>query len=108
MSNYSLQSYKGMATRHTCPNCGDRHSFAYYVDEQDTPLHLSVGRCNHESSCGYHYYPQAIFSRPSRMSHDERFLFWQAKSGTKKQAAIATDIGMLYSNPLCRKVAKRS
>ncbi len=55
MSNYSLQSYKGMATRHTCPNCGDRHSFAYYVDEQNTPLHSSVGRCNHESSCGYHY-----------------------------------------------------
>ncbi len=61
MSNYSLQSYKGMATRHTCPNCGDRHSFAYYVDGQDTPLHPSVGRCNHESSCGYHYTPKQYF-----------------------------------------------
>ncbi|GFH97664.1 hypothetical protein IMSAGC004_00047 [Bacteroidaceae bacterium] len=61
MSNYSLQSYKGMATRHTCPNCGDRHSFAYYVNEQDTPLHPSVGRCNHESSCGYHYTPKQYF-----------------------------------------------
>lgn len=61
MSNYSLQNYKGMATRHTCPNCGDRHSFAYYVDEQDTPLHPSVGRCNHESSCGYHYTPKQYF-----------------------------------------------
>lgn len=61
MSNYSLQSYKGMATRHICPNCGDRHSFAYYVDGQDTPLHPSVGRCNHESSCGYHYTPKQYF-----------------------------------------------
>ena len=43
MSGYSLQRYKGTATRHTCPGCGDRHSFAYYVDEQDTPLHPSVG-----------------------------------------------------------------
>ena len=61
MSNYSLQKYKGTATRHTCPNCGDRHSFAYYVDEQDTPLHPSVGRCNHESGCGYHYTPKQYF-----------------------------------------------
>lgn len=61
MSSYSLQKYKGAATRHTCPGCGDRHSFAYYVDEQDTPLHPSVGRCNHESSCGYHYTPKQYF-----------------------------------------------
>lgn len=61
MSNYSLQKYKGTATRHTCPNCGDRRSFVYYVDEQGTPLHPSVGRCNHESGCGYHYTPKQYF-----------------------------------------------
>ena len=49
MGNYSLQKYKGTATRHTCPKCGDRHSFVYYVDENNVPLHPSVGRCNHES-----------------------------------------------------------
>ena len=52
MKNYSLQAYKGMATRHTCPNCGNKRSFAYYVDEENVPLHPSVGRCNHESSIG--------------------------------------------------------
>ena len=61
MKNYSLQAYKGVATRHTCPNCGDKRSFAYYVDEENTPLHPSVGRCNHESSCGYHYTPKQYF-----------------------------------------------
>lgn len=61
MSNYSLQRYKEVATRHTCPNCGDRHSFAYYVDKQDAPLHPSVGRCNHESGCGYHYTHKQYF-----------------------------------------------
>ena len=50
-----------MATRHACPNCGDKRSFAYYVDEENTPLHPSVGRCNHESSCGYHYTPKQYF-----------------------------------------------
>mgnify|MGYP000582793694 CR=1 FL=1 len=24
MKRYSLQSYKGIATRHTCPSCGDK------------------------------------------------------------------------------------
>ena len=61
MKNYSLQTYKGVATRHTCPNCGDKHSFAYYVDEENMLLHPSVGRCNHESSCGYHYTPKQYF-----------------------------------------------
>ena len=61
MKNYSLQTYKGVATRHTCPSCGDKRSFAYYVDEENTPLHPSVGRCNHESSCGYHYTPKQYF-----------------------------------------------
>ena len=61
MKNYSLQTYKGVATRHTCPNCGDKHSFAYYVDAENMPLHPSVGRCNHESSCGYHYTPKQYF-----------------------------------------------
>ena len=61
MKNYSLQTYKGIATRHTCPNCGDKRSFAYYVDEENTSLHPSVGRCNHESSCGYNYTPKQYF-----------------------------------------------
>ena len=61
MKNYSLQTYKGVATRHACPNCGDKRSFAYYVDEENMPLHPSVGRCNHESSCGYHYTPKQYF-----------------------------------------------
>ena len=61
MKNYSLQAYKGVATRHSCPNCGDKRSFVYYVDEENTPLHPSAGRCNHESSCGYHYTPKQYF-----------------------------------------------
>ena len=61
MSNYSLQKYKGTATRHTCPNCGDKRSFTCYVDESGMLLHPSVGRCNHESSCGYHYTPKEYF-----------------------------------------------
>ena len=75
MSNYSLQRYKGTATRHICPNCGDRHSFAYYVDEQNIPLHPTVGRCNHESGCGYHYTPKQYFLEKSKSVHSNFFRF---------------------------------
>ena len=75
MKNYSLQTYKGIATRHTCPNCGDKRSFAYYVDEENTPLHLSVGRCNHESSCGYHYTPKQYFQDHPECRTSDAFSF---------------------------------
>ena len=51
-----------MRTRFTCPNCGKPHCFVRYVDENGEYLHESVGRCNHESSCGYHYTPKQFFA----------------------------------------------
>ena len=93
MSNYSLQKYKGTATRHTCPKCGDWHSFAYYVDENDMPLHTSVGRCNHESGCGYHYTPKEYFHDHPECRTANGFSFDRQKSEQKsvqkpRQAAI--------------------
>lgn len=64
---YHLQRYQGMSTRHECPNCGDRHSFTYYVDDAGCILDESVGRCDHESGCGYHYTPAQYFE-----AHPER------------------------------------
>ncbi len=51
-----------MRSRFTCPNCGKPHCFVRYVDENGAMLHESVGRCNHESSCGYHYTPKQFFA----------------------------------------------
>lgn len=64
---YHLQPYKGKETRHKCPGCGDEHSFTLYVDDDGNPLDDAVGRCNHESGCGYHYTPAQFFiDNPSR------------------------------------------
>ena len=68
--NYSLQRYTGPASRYTCPNCGAKHSFTRYVDAKGEFLHETVGRCDHESSCNYHYTPREYFrdhpeARPS-------------------------------------------
>lgn len=68
MKNYkfTLQKYKGPGTRHECPCCGDKHSFVYYVDAQGNYISPEVGRCNHESRCGYHMTPSEYFKNNPR------------------------------------------
>ena len=58
MYKYKLQKYSGPSSRHECPRCHDRHSLALYVDEAGQPIDRTVGRCNHEAGCGYHYTPK--------------------------------------------------
>ena len=45
-----------------CPQCG-RKSLVRYVDthHENGYLNDSVGRCDHEQSCGYHYTPSEYF-----------------------------------------------
>lgn len=60
---YILEPYKGMNTRYRCPGCQHRDkTFSLYIDkETGEHLHDSVGRCNRESNCGYHYTPKQYF-----------------------------------------------
>ena len=58
---YHLEKYHGVGSRHECPQCHDKHSFAYYVDDNGNIIDKTVGRCNHESGCGYHYTPKEWF-----------------------------------------------
>src|SRR5258705_8982139 len=60
---YKLEPYKGMNTRYRCPSCQQKDkTFSPYIDmETGDHLHPSVGRCNRESKCGYHYTPKQYF-----------------------------------------------
>lgn len=58
---YQLEKYKNRNSKHTCPQCGQPKCFTYYVDENGLPLDKLVGRCDHESGCGYHYPPKEYF-----------------------------------------------
>lgn len=66
MTNYNqpyLEKYAGRSSRHECPLCGDHRSFVLYLDgDTGEPIDRTVGRCNHESSCGYHYTPKQFFA----------------------------------------------
>ena len=46
---YHLLKYKGKATRMTCPQCGRKHCFAPYVDDNDQMVSSEYGRCDHDS-----------------------------------------------------------
>lgn len=66
-----LRPYKGKSTRHTCPACKDAYSFTLYLDGNTAqPIHPSVGKCNHENKCGYHYTPRQYFNdHPEKKSN---------------------------------------
>jgi hypothetical protein len=75
MKNYSLEHYAGKSSRHECPACKDPHSFTLYVDDSGNPLHPTVGRCNHESGCSYHYTPKEYFQEHPEDSSSKDFSF---------------------------------
>ena len=61
MSRYHLQKYAGISSRHTCPACERPRCFTLYINDNGHILHPTVGRCDHESSCGYHRTPRQYF-----------------------------------------------
>ena len=81
MSRYHLQKYAGISSRHTCPACERPRCFTLYIDDNGHILHPTVGRCDHESSCGYHLTPRQYFRenpehRPDRPHyHHERHYY---------------------------------
>lgn len=63
MSEYRfhLQKYS-YGSKIGCPNCGKNRCFVRYVDEEDIiQFPDTVGKCDHENSCGYHYTPREYF-----------------------------------------------
>lgn len=55
---FTLEPYRGPATRYTCPQCGKPRCFARYVDTRnDELLPEAYGRCNREDRCGYQLGP---------------------------------------------------
>jgi len=105
LHNYSLQRYSGPGSRHTCPACGEKHCFTLYVDENGDFLHESVGRCNHESRCGYHYTPKQFFADHPSACSDWKENFFRVPQQTLKTTVkkpiwiITTDIVKKSVNP---------
>ena len=61
---YTLEKYRGLSTRYTCPQCGRKHTFTRYIDTENNNQYISdnVGKCNRLDKCGYHYTPRQYFT----------------------------------------------
>ena len=74
----------------TCRQCGKRKCFVRYVDTHNGFCYLddTVGKCDHQNSCGYHY-------RPSEYYHDHP---WD--EGVRKRLACGQpQVGHLRTTP---------
>ena len=61
---FILEPYKGVSTRHTCPNCHHQRCFSKYIDtEMQIQFPEYVERCDHEQKCGYHFTPRDYFEQ---------------------------------------------
>ena len=66
--NYRYQLESKKLTGHqpcklSCPQCGRRKCLVRYVDTRNGFQYVddSVGKCDHEQSCGYHYTPAQYY-----------------------------------------------
>ena len=58
---YTLEPYKGPASRTRCPKCQHKEFSHYIHTATGERLHPTVGRCNREGKCAYHYKPKQYF-----------------------------------------------
>ena len=61
---FTLEKYRGLSTRYTCPQCGRKHTFTRYIDTENNNQYINdnVGKCNRLDKCGYHYTPREYFT----------------------------------------------
>jgi len=66
---FTLEPYKGMKSKHECPECGTKHKFSRYISTSTGEyVDPSVGRCDRQISCGYHKTPGEFFKEnPSKV-----------------------------------------
>ena len=105
MSNQPyLEKYSGRKSRHECPACHDKHSFTYYLNgDTGQVIDKAVGRCDHESGCGYHYtpkeyrrdnpgqFPESIKKRRNLKKPDKLNVITTVKSNAMENNGETTD-----------------
>lgn len=73
-----MEKYNGSGSRHTCPACGRAKRFTRYIDtENGRYIADHVGRCDRESSCGYHFKPKEYFVANLNLKED---IFWTSQN----------------------------
>ena len=71
---FILETYHGINSRYQCPECKRKEkTFSRYINTHTGEhIHETVGRCNRESNCGYHYTPKQYFQDNKILSEVSR------------------------------------
>lgn len=96
-----LEPYHGRDSRHACPACKQQKTFTFYIDgETGRPINPTVGKCNREIKCGYHYTPREYFrDNPKPKRYLTGNLFEQSDTGS----SMYNNTGSSMSNNEIRK-----
>ncbi|MCL2562137.1 MAG: PG0870-related protein, partial [Rikenellaceae bacterium] len=105
-----LEKYAGRKSRHECPACHDKHSFTRYLDgNTGQVIDKSVGRCNRESNCGYHYTPKDFFrDNPQHRSFSESDKSDTIKKGKAQIKTNEQETGRIPKQYLIRSLGYKS
>jgi len=70
-NRFHLQKNKS-GSKINCPGCGKKQCFVRYIDEEGAiRFPETVGKCDHEGSCGYHYSPREyVRDNPNVLAKD--------------------------------------
>ena len=89
---YMLEPYKGLNTRFICPKCKRKELTRYINIVTNEYLETSVGRCNRESNCGYHFTPKQYLEVNNISIEDLKSLSKIANQPPKDISFIEKDI----------------
>lgn len=69
-----------------CPKCGKLKCFKPYLTPDGQIINEKVGRCDHESSCGYHLTPSEFKKNGGQIPEwdEEKAKEWQRKNPTER------------------------
>ena len=63
MNNNFRYTLQRKGSKLDCPACGRKKRFVPYIDTATgQPVNRTVGKCDRESNCGYHYTPKQYFA----------------------------------------------
>jgi hypothetical protein len=109
---YTLEPYKGVQSRYTCPQCGKKRVFCRYIDTHTgQQMPERYGRCNREVNCGYHerltYEDKSQWTN-SKYQMDKAFKVRIQKSKQRTGKSSITDLTSQINNTIPFSLFKQS
>ncbi len=90
-----LEKYHGRNSRFICPQC-QKKEFVRYKDEQGEYVSFDVGRCNRESSCGYHKKPKDYFAENPKYNENIKKEHRQSYLRTKRNISLHSETNQRF------------